>query len=998
MDLGETRAPAHVLLDGRPVCVVTAASPGCTVDLGPDPRVHLLELLRTDPAGHVTERQGRWINRPGIEPEVVASGSCDEQKHDCAFDLTWAHPGKLDPKRLVLYLDAAKVWEGTQHHARVVLQKGSKPQVVVLDAEFPDGTRATYTRTLYAFYPEEAQASLLAVPIVPEAGAGEALSAALAAAGLPVRAVEETSPEVTFVMDWQGLDGIVESVSSARRAYSVPMSRRWPAESSKAFDQVQLVFPEESLPAVGIALSRLGAVRSPAGVSRFSRYSDAVAAAGYTLGGLPKRRAVVLILSGFDRPNISSFTPAQAQAYLAEVMVPLIVWRVGNVVAPEWPDGPRLVTKADLLNALQQVRSEIDRQRIVWLEGLQDTRYLGRWLAPGVALAGREASATAVGPSVANLHSPSPSVRSIGPDGGPVHALASAAEGSVSYAGTHAGVFRSRDGGARWEAASAGLPGVPVRCLAVAPDSSVVLAGTDAGLFRSADSAEHWERSEDGLAASRVSAVAIDVANPRVLYAAAEGRGVLRSDDGGRTLLASAMDHGDVRALAVDPRDHSVLAASERGVFLSRDRGMTWAPAANVPARVLALAIEAGSGRIFAGTAGEGLLVSRDGGGTWTKTALRRTYVTGVRLDPDSARILAASPDGILSSTDGGATWKLARVDAVEALAVLDRGVVLAGGVRGVLRHRDSVAGWRESSEGLTAQIVFSAAVAAGPPSVLYAGTTLGLMRAVPGASGWDSVPGIPEGVAAYAIALRGAASPELLLGTSGSVGRSSDHGGSWSWSASHGAFSLSVDGQHPDLALVATREGVFRSEDGGAHWSSPASGLERTFALEIAADPKNPSVVYAATAGSGVLRSADGARSWSPGSRELSRRIVRSLAVDAAANAIVYAGTDSGVFRSLDAGREWAPVSDGLARVPVYALLADPRSPGTIYAGTATGLFRTTDGGASWTGLPASDVGAVVTSLWLDTGRDELVAGTYGAGVFVVPLGSGPAASDGLH
>ncbi len=984
MDLGESRAPAHVLLDGRPVCVVTAASPGCTVDLGPDPRVHLLELLRTDAAGHVTERQRRWVNRPGIEPEVLASGGCDEKRRECDFDVTWAHPGRLDPKRLVLELDAAKAWEGTGHHAHVALARGAKPQVVVVDAEFPDGTRASYTRTLYAFYPEEAQASLAAIPILAEAGAGGDPAAALAAAGLPVRAVDETEPEVTFVMDWKGLDGIVEPTVRT----GVPLPRRWPADGSNAFDRVRVVFPEEPLPAQEITLSRLGGVRTLTPGSRFSRYADAVAAAGYSLGGLPKRRAVVLILSGFDRPNISSFTAAQARAYLAEVMVPLVVWRVGDVAAPEWPDGPRLATAHDVQLALRDLRAEVDRQRIAWLEGLQDTRHLGRWLAPGIALAGRESgSANAVLPPAITAP-PAERLRSIGPDGGPVHALVSAADGSVAYAGTHAGVFRSRDGGARWEPASTGLPGVPVRCLAVGPDPALVFAGTDGGLFRSADSGERWEGSGGTLAASRIAAVALDPANPRVLYAGSEGRGVLRSDDGGKTLLATTMDHGDVRALAVDPGDHAALAASERGVFRSVDRGLTWTPTASLPARVLALAIGEGGAGTFAATAGEGVFVSRDAGATWTKTGLRRTYVTALHLDRGApGRVLAASPDGVLSSADGGTTWKLARVDAVEALGGAASGGELAAGARGVLRREAPSAPWRESSRGLAARVVYSVAVPSPPPEALFAGTSTGLMRAVPGQPGWDPVPGIPEGLAAYAIALRGTVSPELLLGTSGSIGRSADHGGTWSWSPTHGAFSLSVDAAHPDLALVATREGVLRSDDGGDRWSSAASGLEKTFALELAADPKDASVVYAATAGAGVFRSDSGGRSWKPGGRELTRRIVRSLAVDALAGGAVYAGTDSGVFRSLDAGRQWAPASEGLPQAPVYALLADPRAAGTLFAGTAGGLFRTKDAGASWTPFPAAGVGAVVTSLWLDPERDELVAGSYGGGVFVVPL-----------
>ena len=105
--LGPSKAPAHLILDGQPVCELTERSPGCMVDLGRDPRVHLLELLRTDVAGHVTERVRRWVNRPGIDSEVLVAGGCDEAARQCEFDITWAHPLRLDPKRIDLVLDGA---------------------------------------------------------------------------------------------------------------------------------------------------------------------------------------------------------------------------------------------------------------------------------------------------------------------------------------------------------------------------------------------------------------------------------------------------------------------------------------------------------------------------------------------------------------------------------------------------------------------------------------------------------------------------------------------------------------------------------------------------------------------------------------------------------------------------------------------------------------------------------------------------------------------------
>ena len=127
--LGPSKAPAHLLLDGRPVCELTERSPGCMVDLGRDPRVHLLELLRTDAAGQVTERVRRWVNRPGIDSEILVSGDCDEAVRRCGFDITWAHPLRLDPKRIDLTLDGAPVWHGNgkERHASVALGAKARP-------------------------------------------------------------------------------------------------------------------------------------------------------------------------------------------------------------------------------------------------------------------------------------------------------------------------------------------------------------------------------------------------------------------------------------------------------------------------------------------------------------------------------------------------------------------------------------------------------------------------------------------------------------------------------------------------------------------------------------------------------------------------------------------------------------------------------------------------------------------------------------------------------
>ena len=94
---GRESEPAELLLDGRPACTISARAPACTVDLGPDPVIHSLELVRRDKAGRVTESVRRWVNKPGVEAEVRATGRCEKKAGACDFTVTWAHPAKLDP-------------------------------------------------------------------------------------------------------------------------------------------------------------------------------------------------------------------------------------------------------------------------------------------------------------------------------------------------------------------------------------------------------------------------------------------------------------------------------------------------------------------------------------------------------------------------------------------------------------------------------------------------------------------------------------------------------------------------------------------------------------------------------------------------------------------------------------------------------------------------------------------------------------------------------------
>jgi hypothetical protein len=85
-----------------------------------------------------------------------------------------------------------------------------------------------------------------------------------------------------------------------------------------------------------------------------------------------------------------------------------------------------------------------------------------------------------------------------------------------------AGVFKSTDGGASWNAANSGLPAFQYSPVALAIDPqnpSTLYAGTLSGIFRSADGGANWSAVNSGLPALGITTLAIDPRDPDTIYA-----------------------------------------------------------------------------------------------------------------------------------------------------------------------------------------------------------------------------------------------------------------------------------------------------------------------------------------------------------------------------------------------------------------------------------------------------------------------------------------------
>ncbi len=235
-------------------------------------------------------------------------------------------------------------------------------------------------------------------------------------------------------------------------------------------------------------------------------------------------------------------------------------------------------------------------------------------------------------------------------------------------------VWRSLDGGRRWQPAAQGLPDVPLTAWALDPTDPdrLVVASWDY-VAVSEDGGLSWQTSR--LESGNRQAIAIAAADPQTIYLG--GRPALRSLDGGDTWRAipvrgagEAEQPADLTGLAVDPGDsRHVWASLAAGVYESRDGGETWQRHGldGQPVRWLAVATreaqaEAVTYALYAGGADDGPWRWTPEAASWQPAQAglpAGSTLTALAADPAVPGLLWAARDGggVYRSEDGGATW-----------------------------------------------------------------------------------------------------------------------------------------------------------------------------------------------------------------------------------------------------------------------------------------------------------------------------------------------------
>jgi photosystem II stability/assembly factor-like uncharacterized protein len=193
----------------------------------------------------------------------------------------------------------------------------------------------------------------------------------------------------------------------------------------------------------------------------------------------------------------------------------------------------------------------------------------------------------------------------------------------------------------------------------------------------------------------------------------------------------------------------------------------------------------------------------------------------------------AAAAQGGSGASDEGMRWRL--IGPMRAgWSTMAQGIAdqpdtyyfgAAGG--GVWKTTDSGATWHSVFDAVAAPNIGAIAVAASAPDTIYVGS--------------------------------GQVAARYDVGAGNGVYKSSDGGRSWSHiglEATRHIGAIAVDPRNAGHVLVAAlghyfgpnpERGVFRSDDGGATWQQTLAINADTGAVDLATDPANPDIVYAA-------------------------------------------------------------------------------------------------------------------------------------------------------
>ena len=617
-----------------------------------------------------------------------------------------------------------------------------------------------------------------------------------------------------------------------------------------------------------------------------------------------------------------------------------------------------------------------------------------------------------------------------------------------SYPGT--GVFKSSDAGTTWRNMGLGESHHVGKVIINPRNPDIVYVGAmghqwsnnpERGVFKTTDGGEHWSHVLAINDSTGVIDMAMDPANPDILYAWAwhiesgTNGGLYKSIDGGEHWrhVTTGLPTGELGRAGIDvaPSDPNVVY-----IFLDNR------------------AKPAGTKHPYIG--GE-VYRSDDKGESWHRANTTDLYsvfgeygwkFADVRVSPTSPNDLFILGNHGFHSLDGGRTWprigdRILRVHDTDGRALhldqheiwidpLNPNRVLLGNDGGLFESYDEGESWLHLNNIPVAQMYFVSTDDHTPYNIfagtqddaaIYGPSNASIDDAVPDKwrsiyldpwTGGDSFVTLPDPTndrLVYYEHQNGGMRRMDLDGVSvNSFGPSStdihprlarrDTSLKFSW---YTPFFISKYDSH---TLYAAGTRVMKTTDRGATWKaiSPnigdAAGGDRAVvpsgaATMIAESPLTRGVLIVGTEGGSLWRTTDDGGHWARIGAGLPHKWVSRVTLSAHNAKTVYVSftgfrQDDArpyIYVSDDLGDSWRPIVEGLPMKAVNTVKEDPANGDILFAGTDLGAYVSLDRGSHWQSLSASLPSTPVMDLTVQAPEHQLVLGSYGRGAWILDL-----------
>ncbi|HXO20685.1 MAG TPA: hypothetical protein VOA87_12280 [Thermoanaerobaculia bacterium] len=398
-------AAVELTLDGQAAGRIAAPPWKATVDLGPL-APHELVARALDDKGAELASARQWINLPRAPAELALGLEGAAGGKPGAVRMTWQSVTNSSPTAVTLSFDGSPLAVDGQGRAALPAYRSDSAHVLSAEVRFSPALAARKDVAFGGDWGSEVSTELTAVPVRIRRGArlppADALQGWFTADGKPLRAaaVEAGPARLLVVRDPSARSTLARLGSAAQKRFEArdhriirqitgatgsdlalaeadrvrfiwPTAKPFPGEgvTSELFESSQ-EFPTNGAGGLYWLLSRVLHDGDGAGEPRIA---DATAVAGLQALAGHHARAVLLVL-GDGLFDASRYDPAALRRYLATIRVPLHVWSVTGLpkgpAAAAWGEVEDASSMSKLLKAAEGLRSDLESQRIVWVEGL----------------------------------------------------------------------------------------------------------------------------------------------------------------------------------------------------------------------------------------------------------------------------------------------------------------------------------------------------------------------------------------------------------------------------------------------------------------------------------------------------------------------------------------------------------------------------------------------------------------------------------------------------